>query len=123
MWNESLPELLVMYLLHAIRQASSASEDTCRRGVSVEGERGVDGRSNLLELVRHKVGAEWEVIDGCLLAAKIVDTDLGVWYTTAVARLDVWLVLLVAVALCWTCRHTKLDSAFGVCRWDEWCCV
>merc|ERR1711865_730547 len=66
-------------------------------------------RKTPAQAVRHKVGAEWEVIDGCLLAAKIVDTDLGVWYTTAVARLDVWFVLLVAVALCWTCRHD--------CRW------
>jgi hypothetical protein len=33
-------------------------------------------RGDLLVLVAHKVGAEGEVIDGSLLAAKIVDADL-----------------------------------------------
>merc|ERR1712054_73862 len=54
---------------------------------------------HLLQLIRSKMSTEGEVVDRRLLAAQIVDTDLGVRHTTAVARLDVRLVLLVAVAL------------------------
>merc|ERR1712006_63632 len=54
---------------------------------------------HLLELIGHKVSREREVVDRRLLAAQIVDADLRIRHTTAVARLDVRLVLLVAVAL------------------------
>jgi len=50
------------------------------------------------------VSTEREVIDRRLLAAKIVDTDLRIWHTTAVAGLDVRLVLLVTITFRWTAR-------------------
>ena len=53
----------------------------------------------LLKLVGGKVSTEREVIDRRLLAAEIIDADLRIWHTTAVAGLDVWFVLLVTVAL------------------------
>jgi len=62
---------------------------------------------DLLELVGHQVSAEWEVVDRRLLAAKVVDTNLGIWHTTAIPRLDVRLVLLVAVALGWAAKRER----------------
>ena len=55
--------------------------------------------TDLLVLVGDEVASVGEVIDVSALAAKIVDTDLGIGDTTAIPRLDVRLVLLVAVAL------------------------
>lgn len=52
----------------------------------------------LLTLVGHQMGDEWEGVWGLTLGTDIKDTDLRVWHTTAVARLDVRLVLAVAVA-------------------------
>jgi hypothetical protein len=37
-------------------------------------------RGNLLVLIREKVNGQRELIDGGLLSAEIVDTDLGVCY-------------------------------------------
>lgn len=49
---------------------------------------GLEGlRGELLVLVRDEVAAEGEVIDGSLLAAQVVDPDLGVGDTTVVPRL------------------------------------
>ena len=45
--------------------------------------------AQLLELVRHHVDAQREVIDGRALAAKIEDADLGVGDTTVEPRLRV----------------------------------
>ena len=44
-------------------------------------------RRELLVLVRDKVAAEGEVIDGSLLSSEIVDSDLGVRNTTVVSGL------------------------------------
>jgi len=60
---------------------------------------------DLLELVGCKVCREREIIDGGLLASEIVDTDLRVWDTTAVPRLDVRLVLLVTITFGRTATH------------------
>ena len=60
---------------------------------------------DLLLLVAHKVGNEGEEIDGGLLVTDIVNADLRVGDTTAVPRLDVRLVLLVAVATSGTATH------------------
>lgn len=51
---------------------------------------GLEGlRAQLLQLVRHHVDAQREVIDGGALAAKIEDADLGVGDTTVEPRLRV----------------------------------
>jgi len=62
-------------------------------------------RGDLLLLVRGKVSHKGEEIDGGLLCADIKNADFGFWHTTAVAGLDVRLVLLVAVAAGWTATH------------------
>lgn len=61
--------------------------------------------TQLLILVGDEVDAEREVVDGSALAAKIVDSNLGVGDTTVEPRLRVRLVLAVAVATGWTTRH------------------
>jgi hypothetical protein len=95
----------------------------------------------LLILVRDKVAAEGEVIDGSLLSTKIVDSDLGVGDTTVVSGLgeprkvrlrvllvqwrgcvtkhdwvvwvvDLRLVLTVSVATSWTTTH--FDELYNV---------
>ena len=53
------------------------------------------------------MGDEGEEIDGGLLVTDIVDADLRVGHTTAVPRLDVRLVLLVAVATSRTATHDR----------------
>lgn len=55
-------------------------------------------RGNLLLLERDEVDARGELVDMGLLLTKIVDADLGIRDTTAIARLDVGLTLGVAVA-------------------------
>lgn len=58
----------------------------------------------LLLLEGDEVDALGEGIDGGLLVTQIEDSDLGIGHTTAVARLDVRLVLTVSVAAgrsCW----------------------
>jgi len=64
-------------------------------------------RGDLLLLVTYQVSYEGEGINRSLLVTYIVDLDLGVRYTTAVAGLDVWLVLLVTVAAGWTSSHLE----------------
>jgi len=54
---------------------------------------------DLLLLVRDQMGTEREVVDGGTLLAEIEDFDLGVGDTTAETRLDVRLVLAIAIAL------------------------
>ena len=54
---------------------------------------------NLLLLVGKHVAAVREVVDMSLLVSDLVDSDLGVRHTTAVARLDVRLILAVTVAV------------------------
>jgi hypothetical protein len=65
-------------------------------------------RGNLLFLVADKMGYEGEVINMGFLVSNVVDTDLGLGYTTAVPRLDVGFVLLVAIATSWTTTHLVL---------------
>jgi len=60
---------------------------------------------DLLLLVADQVGDKGEEIDGGLLGTDIEDLDLRFRYTTAVPRLDVRLVLLVAIAASRTATH------------------
>jgi hypothetical protein len=55
-------------------------------------------RRELLVFTGNEVTAERELIRGSTLVADIVNLQLGVRDTTAVSRLDVWLVLTVSVA-------------------------
>lgn len=57
----------------------------------------------LLTLVRHQVDGAGELIYGRALGTQVINADLRIWYTTQVARLDVRLVLAVAVATSRTC--------------------
>mmetsp|Transcript_48643 Transcript_48643/g.122402 ORF Transcript_48643/g.122402 Transcript_48643/m.122402 type:complete len:214 (-) Transcript_48643:109-750(-) len=63
-------------------------------------------RRQLLLLEGDQVDAQREVIDVSLLAAKIVDLDLGVRDTTAEARLDVRLAFADTVAASRTTTHS-----------------
>mmetsp|Transcript_12673 Transcript_12673/g.16543 ORF Transcript_12673/g.16543 Transcript_12673/m.16543 type:complete len:206 (-) Transcript_12673:391-1008(-) len=60
---------------------------------------------NLLLLVTNQVSHKGEKINGSSLGTNVVDLNLTVGYTTAITRLDVRLVLLVAVAAEWTATH------------------
>jgi len=60
---------------------------------------------DLLLFITEKVDAERELVDSGLLATEVVDADLGVWDSTAEARLGVSLVLLVSVAASRTATH------------------
>jgi hypothetical protein len=53
--------------------------------------------TELFQFIRHEMNAEWEVIDECLLAAQIEDTDLCVWNTSTETRFWVRLVFTVAI--------------------------
>lgn len=59
----------------------------------------------LLVFVGDKMDAEWIGINGCLLFTQVVDSKLGVGYTTAVSALGVRLVLTIAVATSGTAAH------------------
>ena len=54
--------------------------------------------TDLLILPTDKMDACWKDFRRILLHTHIIDTDLGVWHTTAVPRLRVWLVLDLPVA-------------------------
>jgi hypothetical protein len=60
---------------------------------------------NLLLFIADQVGYEGEEIYGSFLGSDIVNLDFGFGHTTAVARLDVGFVLLVAVATEGTATH------------------
>lgn len=62
-------------------------------------------RTDHFLLLGDKMDGNWEVVPLRLLLTTIIDTDLGVWHTTIVARLGVWLVLLVSVATSWSASH------------------
>jgi hypothetical protein len=64
-------------------------------------------RRDLLVLPGEQVGNEGELIHAGLLPAEIVDPDLRLRYTAAVAGLDVRLVLAVAVAPGGSCRSKQ----------------
>lgn len=53
---------------------------------------------DLLQLTGHEMDTDRELVDLGGLASDVIDGDLGIRYTTEVARLDVRLVLAVAVA-------------------------
>lgn len=61
----------------------------------------------LLILVRHKVNAERELIDGSLLAAQVEDANLGIGDTTIVPRLGIRLVLAIAIATSRAATHSE----------------
>merc|ERR1740130_336741 len=60
---------------------------------------------DLLFLIRDHVDHCWKLITRDAFLATLVDTDLGVWHTTAEPRLGVRLVLTVPVALIRTATH------------------
>jgi hypothetical protein len=67
---------------------------------------GLEGASGeLLLLVGDQVDNAGEVVNRVLLVATVVDTDLGVWYTSAVSGLDVRLILLEAKAASRSSSH------------------
>lgn len=66
---------------------------------------------DLLLLVAEQVNAEREFVNVGLLAAKVVDADLGIRDTAAEARLWISLVLLVSVAASRTATHCVKDRA------------
>jgi len=73
--------------------------------------KGLSGQ--LLVLVGDQVDAEREIVDISLLAAQVVDPDLGIWHTTAEPRLGVGLVLAVPVTSCRTTTHLGGHSFFN----------
>jgi hypothetical protein len=77
---------------------------------------GLEGfAGNLLLFVANEVSDKGKEIDGSLFGADIKDANLTVGDTTAVATLDVRLVLLVTVATSWTATHDdKFDSDDGI---------
>jgi len=60
---------------------------------------------NLFFLAGNKVHAERKVVDMGLLSAKIINSNLCVWNTTAVTRLNVWLAFTISVASVWSSTH------------------
>mmetsp|Transcript_6504 Transcript_6504/g.13640 ORF Transcript_6504/g.13640 Transcript_6504/m.13640 type:complete len:102 (-) Transcript_6504:95-400(-) len=60
---------------------------------------------NLLLLVTGKMGNKRKHIYGSLFSTHIVDPDLRLRYTSTVPGLDVWLILLIAVASKRTATH------------------
>ena len=68
----------------------------------------------LLLLERHQVDAVRELLYVGLLPAEIKDPELGIGHTTAVARLDVGLVLAVAVAPRRSCNRESNEEKASV---------
>jgi hypothetical protein len=67
-------------------------------------------RGDLLLFVAEQVDAEREFVDASLLTTEVVDADLGVWDSTAEARLWISLVLLISVAASRTATHCDEDE-------------
>ena len=65
---------------------------------------------DLLALVGDHVHAHGELVDSGLLAADLVDLDLGIRHTTAEARADVRLLVAVAVAASGAASHGEKDG-------------
>jgi len=63
---------------------------------------------DLLFLIGHHVYNGWKLIARDLFLAGFKDADLWVWHTTAEARLRIWLVLAVPVALVGATTSTML---------------
>lgn len=70
-------------------------------------------RTELLLLTGQKVHAEGELLNGSLLTANIVDSDLGIGDTTAEPRLDVRLALAITVAPSRTSAHLLSEKTPG----------
>lgn len=62
-------------------------------------------RTDHFLLLGDEVDGNWEISPLRLLLTTVIDADLGVWHTTVVARLGVWLVLLVSVATSGSASH------------------
>jgi len=60
--------------------------------------------SYMFQILPDKMDAVWEHVYACPLRAGIIDTNFGVWDTTAVARLRIGLILDLPIALEWTCN-------------------
>ncbi len=90
MWKDSLPAFFTMYLLAAIRAASSASEPTFSfsklEARETLGFRGVQNASSLRAAdAPDKVHAVGEGVHAVLLHAGVIDADLGVCGVAAAA--------------------------------------
>ena len=62
-------------------------------------------RGELLQLVRHQVNRQRELVNSGLLTSQVEDPDLGVGDTTIESALGIGLVLTVAIALSWSPSH------------------
>ena len=62
-------------------------------------------RGELLQLVRHQVDRQGELVNSGLLASQVEDPDLGVGDTTVKSALGIGLVLTVAIAFGWSPSH------------------
>ena len=56
-------------------------------------------RAQLLIFIGHEMNAEWKFFHEGLLSSQVIDTNFGVWNTTAKARFWVRLVLTITVAI------------------------
>ena len=62
-------------------------------------------RGELLQLVRHQVDRQRELVNSGLLTSQVEDPDLGVGDTTVKSALGIGLVLTVAIAFSWSPSH------------------
>ena len=73
--------------------------------------RGLQGfRGQLLVVVGHHVATEWELVHLRLLPTQVKDADLGIWDTSAEARLRIRLVLAVPVTASRTAPHGETSN-------------
>ena len=108
-WNESLPEVLVTYLLAQIRAASRASLESCSYSSDTRWQQ--NGKSSTEARLRPKSKIRIYVLqirNRFVISRQGVATDLRVGDTTVVARFGVRLVLTVAVAASGTTTHLEI---------------
>ena len=55
-------------------------------------------RSDLFLFVAYKMDTGWESVMLCLLLSYVIDSKLGVWYTTIESGFWIWFILLISVA-------------------------
>ena len=59
----------------------------------------------LFQLIRDQMHTAWKFINSCPLASDVVDSDLGVRYTSTETRLRIGLIFTIAVATGWAASH------------------
>ena len=118
-WNESLPDIFVIYLLAQIRPASSASEDSCSYSSEIKCTH--SGKSSTLAFLRPR--SKILIFGSCRRKFYNYKSELILWSserqkkqrtsicsltwdTTTVSALWVWFILTVSVATSWTASHT-----------------